>query len=322
MNLGKLSEARAMTADISRRFPSATTRASMLFVDALADELVGQFAASDARLDSIVRMPNASNQPLALGALVSNAAIEGRITRMASTLAAAAAATPAAGRRAPLVDSVMLALVDVTAADQPARAMRRVDAALAATPFARLPIANRPYFDVATIYARAGRADRAKAVIAQRASEIARDTARLRDEQPYVHRVLGEIAIAEGRPRDAVKEFWKGDSLPDGPVDECDACTYVNLARAYDKANAPDSAIVYFEKFFASTDSYRFQADYTTRGPALRRLGELYEAKGDRAKAAHYYQEFVNLWKNADPELQPQVAEIKRRLARLDKSAG
>jgi hypothetical protein len=26
---------------------------------------------------------------------------------------------------------------------------------------------------------------------------------------------------------------------------------------------------------------------------------------------------FVDLWKNADPELQPQVAEVRKRLARL-----
>jgi hypothetical protein len=37
---------------------------------------------------------------------------------------------------------------------------------------------------------------------------------------------------------------------------------------------------------------------------------------------ALYYQEFVNLWKDADPEFQPQVAEIKKRLARMDESAG
>jgi hypothetical protein len=34
-------------------------------------------------------------------------------------------------------------------------------------------------------------------------------------------------------------------------------------------------------------------------------------------KAADYYGRFINLWKNADPELQPQVKEIKDRLAKL-----
>jgi DNA-binding SARP family transcriptional activator len=51
--------------------------------------------------------------------------------------------------------------------------------------------------------------------------------------------------------------------------------------------------------------------------PSLRRLGELYEAKGDRAKAVAYYSQFVDLWKDADPALQPAVREAKARVARL-----
>ena len=50
---------------------------------------------------------------------------------------------------------------------------------------------------------------------------------------------------------------------------------------------------------------------------AHKRLGELYEAKGDRRRAVSHYLKFVELWKNADPELQPKVGEVQRRLARL-----
>jgi hypothetical protein len=42
-----------------------------------------------------------------------------------------------------------------------------------------------------------------------------------------------------------------------------------------------------------------------------KRLDELYEAKGEREKAASHYQQFVDLWKNADPEFQPRIAEVK-----------
>ena len=48
-----------------------------------------------------------------------------------------------------------------------------------------------------------------------------------------------------------------------------------------------------------------------------RRLGELYEAKGDASKAAEHYRAFIDLWKNADPELQPRVTEVRQRLAKL-----
>jgi DNA-binding SARP family transcriptional activator len=47
------------------------------------------------------------------------------------------------------------------------------------------------------------------------------------------------------------------------------------------------------------------------------RLGELYEAKGDRQKAADQYVQLVELWKNADPALQPRLNRVRERLAHL-----
>jgi hypothetical protein len=43
----------------------------------------------------------------------------------------------------------------------------------------------------------------------------------------------------------------------------------------------------------------------------------LYQAKGDRARAIAHYTAFVNLWKNADPDLQPQVAAARKKIAQL-----
>jgi len=57
--------------------------------------------------------------------------------------------------------------------------------------------------------------------------------------------------------------------------------------------------------------------DGWTLASTYRRLGELYEERGEKDKATDYYGRFINLWKNADPELQPQVKEIKDRLAKL-----
>ena len=39
--------------------------------------------------------------------------------------------------------------------------------------------------------------------------------------------------------------------------------------------------------------------------------------RGDAANAARHYREVVRLWERADPILQPKVAEVRRRLARL-----
>ena len=57
-------------------------------------------------------------------------------------------------------------------------------------------------------------------------------------------------------------------------------------------------------------------------GPTYRRLGELYEQRGDREKALDYYGRFVELWKDADSDLQPLVRETKDRMARLAGEGG
>ena len=43
----------------------------------------------------------------------------------------------------------------------------------------------------------------------------------------------------------------------------------------------------------------------------------MYQAKGDAQKAAEHNGKFVELWKNADPELQPRVRAAQERLRKL-----
>jgi len=62
---------------------------------------------------------------------------------------------------------------------------------------------------------------------------------------------------------------------------------------------------------------FHFVDDSYGRAPTFKRLGELYEARGDRAKALESYGRFVDLWKSADPELQPLVRDVRARMARL-----
>ncbi len=51
--------------------------------------------------------------------------------------------------------------------------------------------------------------------------------------------------------------------------------------------------------------------------PTYKRLGELYEERGNRDKAVEFYSEFVDLWEGADAELQPLVEDVRGRIARL-----
>ena len=218
----------------------------------------------------------------------------------------------------PIEDSVTVSLIDAWFDTQPARAVQRLDALLARIPLRSLPVDDRDYFGIATVYALAGRPDRARAMVAQFDAEV-KDTTLRRYFEPDRHTALAEIALAERRPRDAVEEFRRGDRRPDGPVEGCTICIHMALGRAFDQAQMPDSAIVMLERY-VTTPSWRrllVEGDGLYLAPVYKRLGELYEGKGYRANAASYYSKFVELWKDADPELQPTVRDVRARLVRL-----
>jgi tetratricopeptide (TPR) repeat protein len=187
---------------------------------------------------------------------------------------------------------------------------------------ARLDV-DRPDLLVSWAYGIMGRPDRARSILNSYNAAMT-DTAVQRIQGPSIHLALGEILLAERKPLDAIVEFRKSDVLPDGPSNDCLICLYWALGRAFDATNQPDSAIAMYERYLAEPNYARFDA--MRDGVALpyirRRLGELYEAKGDVAKATVQYRAFVDLWKNADPELQVRVSEVKRKLGRLSDLEG
>lgn len=90
----------------------------------------------------------------------------------------------------------------------------------------------------------------------------------------------------------------------------------VLIGRAHDLAGRADSAIVWLERFVSTPDPDMTWSALYEAG-SYKRLGELYEAKGDAAKAVANYERFLDLWKDAEPALQPKVREVRARLDRL-----
>ncbi|HEY4139454.1 MAG TPA: hypothetical protein VGN65_13410, partial [Casimicrobiaceae bacterium] len=199
-----------------------------------------------------------------------------------------------------------------------ARDIARIDAAVAKYPLRSIAQVDRPYFDLATYYARGGKPDRARSMIAAYNADVV-DTAMRRLQAPDLHKALGEIALASNDPRTALAEFRASDIWYDGkPASECGSCTDFNVARAFDAANMTDSTIAAYERFINTPYWDRLSTvDPIGVAGAHKRLGELYEAKGSTGPAITHYQQFVELWKNADPEFQPLVGEVKRKVARL-----
>ena len=73
------------------------------------------------------------------------------------------------------------------------------------------------------------------------------------------------------------------------------------------------------ERYVATPNWNRFTlaVDGLYLAGVYKRLGERYEEQGNRAKAASYLAKFVELWKDADPELQSRVRDVRARLVRL-----
>jgi len=80
------------------------------------------------------------------------------------------------------------------------------------------------------------------------------------------------------------------------------------LLRALDRG---DEALLYYERFG------RMPRDQIYVVPAHVCRAEILEARGDTRAAAHHYQRVLDLWKDADPEFQPQVEAAREALARL-----
>jgi tetratricopeptide (TPR) repeat protein len=87
---------------------------------------------------------------------------------------------------------------------------------------------------------------------------------------------------------------------------------------AFERAGQADSALASYQRLPALGTQHNEEGfkDFAL-APVYQRLGEMYEAKGDADKALEYYGKLTTLWKSADPELQPRVQEVKRRMASL-----
>lgn len=218
----------------------------------------------------------------------------------------------------PLYDSLTAAADDIWLREQPEAGIRRIDAALARTPLESIDLERRPYFDLTALNAIAGRPQEARAMLARYDREVT-DTALRRMREPGRHAMLGLIALAEHRPADAITELRLGDSYPDGPVNDCGTCLDPVLGLAFERAGMPDSAVAAYERYLDTPKWGRLTRDLdgTWLASTLRRLGALYEERGDAGKATEHYTRFVALWKDADADLQPRVAEVKRRLEAL-----
>jgi tetratricopeptide (TPR) repeat protein len=169
---------------------------------------------------------------------------------------------------------------------------------------------DRGYAEMAEAYAVAGNIDRARELLDE--GERVLDQSFLRQVRGSYYSARGYIALAEERFADAVTEF----KLMDAELG-CTICPLHGMGTAYRLANEPDSAIAVFERYVNTPRSGGVINDAVWLPNVYVQLGELYEERGNRERAADYYNRLVELWQDADPELQPKVEAARAAVARL-----
>ena len=160
--------------------------------------------------------------------------------------------------------------------------------------------------ELARFYASAGRLTQARAMVA--AAE-ANDQALGRVAGPLRAWTLGVIALADGKATEAEAKLRQA---ADAVV--CLICPLPDLARAYEAVGKPDAATVVYERYLGTPWLWRYEPDAVELGWAMKRLAELYDARGETGKASAVRTRLLQLWRRADPELQPLLADIRGRV--------
>ncbi len=128
----------------------------------------------------------------------------------------------------------------------------------------------------------------------------------------------GFLALRQGKGEAAVAALRQARQATvwTAPVDAL-------LGRIYDALGQRDSAIAAYERYLTTPWAYRGASnpprvvfDPTILVPTHDRLAALYEQAGNTAQAAKHASAVVDLWGDADRELQPRVAAARRILTR------
>ena len=321
-NGGKVDEAEKYLKEYGERYPTGafTMNGPISFLYHR-----GELDSLERHLKSMLNGPNQLIKASAAGNLGNLAILRGRVNeaiRYGEEATKLARSISGSSDRGPMLyDSLRFSWMDLQWLNDTGRAVRRMESVLAKEPPRTHPAGMRPYGTLAIFFAEAGKTARAREFAAADEAEE-RDSVQRRLYEPGQNAMRSIVARAEGRYDEALRLLWRSDTTYDGPNGNCAVCLYDDIGVTWDRAGNTDSAIVYLEKYMTTPYLSRLAMDATPRALLHRRLGELYESKGDATNAARHYREFVRLWERADPMLQPKVAEVRRRLSRLSSVEG
>ena len=202
--------------------------------------------------------------------------------------------------------------------DRPGPAIqRRLEEALRRFPTDKMNPLDPNYLWMASSAAWSGRTPLAKELVARW------NAARPKDvpvDSTTVDWVLGDIALSEGHYADAARLQGKvGDLIPG--IENM----YPHRAHPHDLLGHGDSAIVLYQTFLGRVTDLDFRLVWLEPAhlsETYEALGRNFENRGQADSAAKYYQSLLDLWKNAEPSLNPKRNAVREALARVSGEKG
>jgi serine/threonine protein kinase/tetratricopeptide (TPR) repeat protein len=127
-------------------------------------------------------------------------------------------------------------------------------------------------------------------------------------------RLQGLIEMAKGNYDAAIEHLTQSKSLFRNLHDGDHAFVVEKLALAYFEKGDLEKAKEEYESIGMMTYGRGNHGDIYAKSYYM--LGKIHEQQGKKTKAKEYYEKFLDLWKNADPDL-PEVDDARARLTAL-----
>jgi tetratricopeptide (TPR) repeat protein len=173
---------------------------------------------------------------------------------------------------------------------------------------------NRNYLGAAFTYARLGDRATVERLVSEFEAAVPEEY-RPDTEDTYLD-LEGVLLLGEGRWEESLEKQRQRD------FEDCVLCRYIPMAILFDSLGVRDSAIVYYERFVEADSHARLGWDSNVLALSNERLGYLWDEAGDPEKASIYLARFIELWDEADAELQPRVDAARARLAEILRERG
>jgi len=310
---GELDRAAAAFRDIEARYPD-NPRVDRVRFDLAAAS--GDYAAADSLVrripDDAVIGGRARLQAL-------TAAVGGRLGAASALMREARQKLLSAGHVDAALEITLAIATLHLSRRQPEVAVAEVDGFLRSQPLEALHPLDRHYSALARFFADAGQPRRGRELLAKYEQETPAEF-RGADRSSYL-RARAAIRLAEGDAAGALQDLMQASRLYAGLDRFDDVLIRIHerpeLARAYERAGQPDSAIAVYERYLATTSLNRLELDAFELPAALTRLAALYERRGQSAAAAEYYLRFAKLWSEADEELREPAETARQRASDL-----